>query len=107
MDNILKNKHMKANEIVKRYVTAVDTNVWDYPKGYPFQSKNEIYTLVTEGKTIYDFAREGSIHFGTITGSIMAFGMRTDKVGFGHVSQSTKKALRKAIDYAITKTTIQ
>ncbi len=98
---------MKANDILKRYVTAVDNNVWDYPKGHPFSSANEIYALVTEGKTLYDFAREGSIHFGTLTGSILAFGMRTDRVGFGHVSRSTRQALKKAINYAITKTSNQ
>jgi hypothetical protein len=93
---------MKKSEIIKAYVTAIETGQWDFPKGHVFQNVSEIYSLVAEGKTIYDFAEAGAVHFGTITGTILAFSLQSNGTG-GYVSQSTRKALSKSIDYAITK----
>jgi hypothetical protein len=91
---------MKKSEILNAYVTAIETGQWDFPKGHVFQNVSEIYSLVAEGKTIYEFAEAGAIKFGTITGTILGFSMQSNGVG-GYVSQSTRKSLRKAINYVI------
>ena len=85
---------MKTKQIVDAYVNAINTGNWDYPEGSNFESILEIYRLVREGKTIYMFARQAVIRYGTITGGVMAFG------GISHVSHSTRKAIREGVKYA-------
>jgi hypothetical protein len=90
----LNNSNMKTKQIVYAYVNAINSGIWDYPNGHKFNSNSEIYKLVCEGKTIYQFGREAAIHYGTMTGALMAFG------GIGYTSQSTRKAIRNAVLYA-------
>jgi hypothetical protein len=86
---------MKTKQIVDAYVNAINTGNWDYPDGFnQFESALEVYRLVREGKTIYGFARQAVIHYGSITGGVMAFG------GLAYVSHSTRKALRQGILFA-------
>jgi hypothetical protein len=85
---------MKTKQIVDAYVNAMQTGNWDYADGSNFQSASEIYALVREGKTIYNFARQAVINYGSITGAVLAFG------GMSYVSQSTIKAIRKGVKYA-------
>lgn len=88
-------KAIKTKQIVDAYVNAINTGAWDYPDGCnQFESALEVYRLVREGKTIYGFARQAVIRFGSITGGAMAFG------GLAYVSHSTRKALRQGILYA-------
>jgi hypothetical protein len=89
---------MKTKQIVDAYVNAINTDQWDFPKDMMPPTTNETYRLVCEGKTMYHFCREAVAHYGTITGSIMAFG------GIGHVSASTRKAIRQAVIYSQSKT---
>lgn len=89
---------MKTKQIVDAYINAINSGQWDYPQGHEFSTTDEIYGLVSEGKTIYGFCREAVMHYGTITGSMMAFG------GIGHVSASTRKAIRQAVIYSQSKT---
>lgn len=85
---------MKTKQIVDAYVNAINTGNWDYPDGCQFETAAQIYELVRAGYTIYGFAREAVIRFGSITGGVMAFG------GLSYVSQSTKKAIRTGVKYA-------
>jgi hypothetical protein len=85
---------MKTKQIVDAYVNALQTGNWDYPDGSNFESVLEVYALVREGKTIYNFARQAVIKYGSITGGVMAFG------GLSYVSQSTRKAIREGVKYA-------
>lgn len=90
----LNNNNMKTKQIVDAYVNAINSGQWDYSSGHEFDSPAEIYKLVCEGKTIYHFGREAVIHYGSMTGALMAFG------GIGYTSQSTRKAIRTAVLYA-------
>jgi hypothetical protein len=92
---------MKTSEIFKAYMKAIETGQWDYPKSSAFDNAQQVYNLVKQGKTIYEFAESSSIKFGTITGTILGFSMHSS--GGGYASHSTKKAIRKGINYAINK----
>lgn len=93
---------MKKSDILKAYVQAIESGQWDYPKSSPFDNAQQVYDLVKQGKTIYEFAETSAIKFGTITGTILSFSMQGQGHG-GYVSHSTKKAIRKGINYAINK----
>ena len=92
---------MKKSEILNRYVSAIETGNWDLPKDSAFSDAKEVYALVSDGKTVQMFAEQAVVTFGSITGALLAFG------GINKVSQGTRKALSKAIDIAINKTTAQ
>lgn len=85
---------MKTKQIVDAYVNALQTGNWDYPDGCQFENASQIYELVRAGYTIYGFARQAVIRYGSITGGVMAFG------GLSYVSQSTIKAIRTGVKYA-------
>jgi hypothetical protein len=89
----------KVSQIVKQYENAINTNLWDYEEGHEFKSSMEVFELVMQGKTIYMFARQSAIEFGTITGCLMAFLSREINKA-GHCSQSTKKAIRRGVLFA-------
>lgn len=91
---------MKHRDILKAYVTAIETGQWDYPKSSAFDNGQQVYDLVKQGKTIYEFAETGAIKFGTITGTILAFSLQSHGAG-GYLSRSTRSAISKGIKYAI------
>lgn len=91
---------MKHSEILKAYVTAIETGQWDFPKSSGFDSAQQVYDLVKQGKTIYEFAETGAIKFGTITGTILGFSLQSHGAG-GYVSRSTRTAISKAIKFAL------
>jgi hypothetical protein len=93
---------MKKSDIVKAYVQAIESNQWDYPKSSQFDNEQQVYDLVKQGKTIYEFAENASIKFGTITGTILAFSLQKEGIG-GYISKSTRSAISKGINYAINK----
>ena len=93
---------MKKSDIVKAYVQAIESGKWDYPKSSPFDNAQQVYDLVKQGKTIYEFAETASIKFGTITGTILGFSLQKEGVG-GYLSRSTRSAISKGINYAINK----
>jgi hypothetical protein len=96
--SVTNNIKMKASEILKRYISAIETETWDYPKGSQFNTNDEVYRLVSQGYTVYEFAAWAIIQFASVTSAMMAF------AGLRNASQSTRKALTKAIKYAINKT---
>jgi hypothetical protein len=91
---------MKHREILKAYVTAIETGQWDYPKSSAFDNGQQVYDLVKQGKTIYEFAETASIKFGTVTGTILGFSLQKEGIG-GYLSKSTKSAISKGIKYAL------
>lgn len=91
---------MKHREILKAYVTAIETGRWDFPKSSAFDSAKQVYELVKQGKTIYEFAETASIKFGTITGTILGFSLQKEGTG-GYLSKSTRSAISKGIKYAL------
>lgn len=93
---------MKHREILKAYVTAIEKGQWDYPKSSAFDNGQQVYDLVKQGKTIYEFAENSSIKFGTITGTILGFSLQKEGIG-GYLSKSTKAAISKGIKYALNK----
>jgi hypothetical protein len=93
---------MKKSDIVKAYVQAIESGQWDYPKSSPFDNAQQVYDLVKQGKTIYEFAETASIKFGTITGTILGFSLQKEGSG-GYLSRSTRSAITKGINYAINK----
>lgn len=86
---------MKTKQIIDAYENAIKTNTWDFPKGHEFNSAMEIYELVVQGKTIYHFARQAVVKFGTITSGVMAFG------GINHVTKNTRSSIRKGVIHAL------
>lgn len=94
----------EINQIVKAYENAINTNVWDFEEEHEFKTPREVFELVLQGKTIFMFARQSSIQFGTITGTLMAF-LSRDIQRAGHCSQSTKKAIKRGILFAHDKLT--
>ena len=93
---------MKHREILKAYVTAIEKGQWDYPKSSAFDNGQQVYDLVKQGKTIYEFAETASIKFGTITGTILGFSLQKEGIG-GYLSKSTRSAISKGIKYALNK----
>jgi len=91
---------MKHREILKAYATAIETGQWDYPKSHPFDNSQQVYDLVKQGKTVYEFGETASIKFGTMTGTILAFSLQKEGVG-GYLSKSTRSAISKGIKYVI------
>jgi hypothetical protein len=85
---------MKTKQIVDAYVNAMQTGNWDYPEGSQFETAAQVYEIVRAGYTIYGFARQAVIRYGSVTGGVMAFG------GLSYVSQSTRKAIREGVKYA-------
>jgi len=86
---------MKKSDIVKAYVQAIESNQWDYPKSSQFDNEQQVYDLVKQGKTIYEFAEK-------LSGTLLGFILQKEGYG-GYVSKSTKSAISKGINYAINK----
>jgi hypothetical protein len=86
-------KNKKVRQITDTYIQAILKRSWDYPAGSKFTSKEEIYTLVSEGKTIYGFMEQAVIHYGSVTTGMLAIA--------GIPSTSCSKAIKKAVAYAL------
>lgn len=77
-------------------VTAIESNLWDFPEKHQFASPTEMYAQVCNGQSCYDFCYQAIVKYGTITGGILAMGF-----GKGYVSHSTRKAIREGVKYAM------
>lgn len=86
---------MKQSEIVNRYVQAIATSRWDYPKGSKFKNKAELVQAVKHGGTVEDLAMTIITSCGSITGALLC-------TQFGHTSQGTRRALNKGIKEVLT-----
>ena len=84
-----KERTAKVNEIAKVYKQAILDGNWDYPNLTPFESQEQLYSLILQGKTSQAFMLQAMADFGDIHTALSAIG--------GYASRKVEQCIKHAI----------